>query len=1268
MRIVAVLWSNYIPFFAAAMKGLGIRCDAFSIKNLNRDPDETGRVVSALDGADLVVLYRTNDPFWDDIDGPVAGLTGVPVIVTGADPSHWVRSSVAPSFAADAYRYFLYNGQDNFENLARYLVHHFRDPGVAYGEPAEHKWQGIHHPGMEGVFDSIDDYLDAYTKHAGGRFASYTGLMYSRSNWISGNVDIEKKLAAALEVEGIGVIPVFYHVLRDGNIGNMSGAEAVQEFFCREGMPLVKSIIRTTSFYLGKGRGVADESDAAAGADLLKGLNIPLFNPIISYRKDAGEYLEDPQGLGSQVAWSVALPEFEGVIEPVIAGAAANIDTPENERYEAMDDRVKKIARRVARWSALSAVPPKDRKVAFILHNNPCGSVEATVGAGAHLDTLESVADILKRMKGEGYSVDPPADGKALIDEIMNRKAISEFRWTTTDEIVAKGGCLARLSAGEYREWFDELPARTRERMTGAWGNPPGEEKDGMPAAMVHDGAILVTGVRYGNAVVCVQPKRGCAGARCDGQVCKILHDPDVPPPHQYVATYRWLSREFGAHAIVHVGTHGNLEFLPGKAVGLSEGCMPDIAIDTVPHLYIYNADNPPEGTIAKRRSYAALVDHMQTVMVRGELYGDLEALERLLDEYSRYAVAEPGRAHTIGHMIENQAKGLNLFDGLEIKHGTIGEHIAELHDRLSVLKNTQIPKGMHYFGRIPEGEKLAGFVYAVVRYDDGPRSLRGAVARLLGCDVRTDERAYERVEEAAREICRAYILDGAPVRDGLGLLAPDASGHDETAARIEREIDSVRDAVLASDEMGALLNGLGGGYIPPGPSGIVTRGRADILPTGRNFYSLDPDRVPSAAAWEIGRTLADKTLEKFLADEGRYPENIAFYWMCNDIMWADGEGLAQMMYLIGARPVRGADGRCRAFEIIPLEELDRPRIDITVRVSGISRDNFPSRIDLLDDAVRAVAALGEPAAVNYVRKHALARLAETGGDPDNGRDMREATFRIFASMPGTYQAGTQLAVYASAWKTGEDLSDVFLYWNGYAYGKGTFGALKHEHLRSNLRTVEATFNKAVTDEYDLSGCCAYFGAHGGMINAARVVSGKDVRNYYGDTREPGRVTVRTLTEEVRRVARAKILNPKWIEGQKEHGYRGAAEISKRIGRIYGWEATTQAVDDTVFDDITRTFVLDDGNREFFEKNNPWALEEIGRRLLEAEKRGLWNADPEVLEGLTRQYLSIEGWIEDTMGDVSGDFQGGAIDIVTKDDIAAWGDKMKGVLDGGRAK
>ena len=468
---------------------------------------------------------------------------------------------------------------------------------------------------------------------------------------------------------------------------------------------------------------------------------------------------------------------------------------------------------------------------------------------------------------------------------------------------------------------------------------------------------------------------------------------------------------------------------------------------------------------------------------------------------------------------------------------------------------------------------------------------------------------------------------------------------------KIKEQVFELNKKIEESKEMEALLNAFNGGYIEPGPSGLITRGRADVLPTGRNFYSLDPYKIPTVSAFKTGVMLAEKLIEKFLKEEGRYPESVGFVWMANDIMWADGEGLAQIMWLLGTKPEWDSSGRLKGFEIVKLEELKRPRIDVTVRVSGIIRDNFPNCIEFLDEVFSAVAKLDEPEELNFVKKHTNKLKKELKISEE------VASLRIFCSKPGTYQAGTQLAVYASAWKEEKDLAEVFLFWNGYAYGKKFWGKGFHKEFAHLLKEVDLTYNKAVTDEYDLFGCCSYFGTYGGMTVSAKHLRGKEVKTYYGDTRDPERVEVRTLSEEINRVVRSKLLNPKWIEGLKKHGYKGAGDISKRIGRVYGWEATTGKVQDWVFDEIARTYLMNEENREFFKKENPWALEEIARRLIEAWHRGLWEPSEDVKNALKKTYLEIESWLESEI-ESEGEFQGAGIEILPPEDIKKFVSKL----------
>ena len=1233
MKIVSITWSSDVSLLADACAELDIALNAWSVHDL-KDEAERERCTESFRHADVILLHPTNEGVWDDIIEKLSD--GTPIISFGYDPSFWQLSNVPLEITATVNAYHVYGGLENTKNMLKYIGKEILGMEYEYEPPEETMWQGIYHPDADTAFDNIEEYLRWYkpeSKHT-------IGILFHRTYWANGDLEITNALIRELEKE-FNVIPAFCYGVGDAELGAKQDSEVIKDFFMN---PVrIDALINLQSVF--------DIGDDEESADVLKELDVPVFHPLMAYHATEAEWSADVLGLCStEIGWSVAMPEFKGVIEPIIVGVSRCEEDhgTEFERHTVIEERVRKVVGRIKKWIRLKNKTKSDRKIAFILHNSPCASLEATIGAGAHLDTLESVSRILHSMKESGYSVDPPESGKDLIDTILSRKATAEFRWTTIDEIVKSGGVLAMVGMDEYEEWFETLAPDVRKRMCDVWGNPPGEAKDGVPAAMVYDGRIVVTGVKYGNAVVCIQPKRGCAGSRCDGQVCKILHDPEIPPPHQYMATYRYLEDGFGADAIVHVGTHGNLEFLPGKSVALSESCYPDIAIGNIPHLYIYNSDNPPEGTIAKRRSYATLIDHMQTVMTESGLYGELKELEDQIAEYNRTKESDKARAHAAEHVIRDLLTTTELSREIQLeklmKKGVSFEKIADAaHGAITRIYNSQIPDGMHIFGEIPKGDKKVELICSILRYDS---LLRKTVSDLMDMDIEMSDDLSE-VDTLGKELVRRFIENEESsheiVKDVFGDRLKSV---DESAiAQVRDKICDISSRIDASDEIRALLHGFDAGYTEPGPSGLITRGKPEILPTGRNFYSLDPSKIPTKAAWRIGVRLAEGLIEKYTEEHGRIPENIAMYWMASDIMWADGEQLSQIMHLVGCEPIWDGS-QVKGYRIVPLEELSRPRIDVTIRVSGITRDCFYNCVEFLDEALREITILDEPDDMNYLKKHA-----------SDGSDAR-----IFSSKPGTYGNGVNLAVYSSAWKEDKDLSDVYVYWNGYEYGKGVFGAESHDKFVSQLKTVNLTFNKTVTDEYDLCGCCCYFGTHGGLTTAAREISGGDVSTYYGDTRDVNRVEIRTLADEIRRIARTKLLNPKWIEGMKNHGYKGAGDISKRIGRVYGWEATTQEVDDWIFDDIARTFVLDREMRQFFEKNNPYALEEIGRRLLEAYERGLWDADPDVIDGLKNAYLEMEGVIEERMGDVTGDFQGGSIDVVTAAEVGEWKKKIEDIL------
>ncbi len=1247
------MWDSLYPLMMSAAGDRDIR--VFANRRVDASEEIYGEVVEELKNADLILLYRTTHSFWEDLVQEVSRLKGKKIICVGQDPNFWSLSNVEPKVCSDVYQYLLNGNKENFRRLMVYLDHEFCGSEEIPEPPIQIPWQGLIHPSEpDRIFTSRDDYLAA---HPLNENHPCIGVIISRSAWVSGQNAIEAEMISELESKGMDVIPMVTNSLHNEEMGSKNIAECARDYFMRDGRPIVDAILKMVTFMVGKIPELDQVESAKQGASFLSSLNVPVFQPIISYDLSLNDWQES-DGLTGDVAWGIAMPEFEGVIEPIMLGTTrAGSDDYYNRA--SIPGRADRIASRIAKWVAMKRKRESERKFVFIVNNNPCASVEANIGSASGLDSIRSIANILRSLKDSGYSVFAPKDGKELIDAITERKAISEFRWTSVNDIVASGGVVYRMTTAEYMDYFKTLPEKVQEDVLRTWGEPPGN-------SMVHEGDIIITGLCCGNAIVAVQPKRGCYGSRCDGTVCKILHDPSCPPTHQYLATYHYFRDIFKADALVHVGTHGSTEFLPGKGTGLSENCYPDVCIGDTPLIYIYNTDNPPEGSIAKRRCYSALVGHMQSPMAAAGLYEGLVKMDSLLAQYET-AGTDRARKHALHHMILDALKEAKMED-IGVDHSTpMDEAIRKCHEALTRIRTTRVEVGMHSFGEIPEGDKLVDLVTTIIRYDkgDGTATPRKLIADAYGIDISevlsnqdgfcermgmSNGALLERLDKKTETIVR-MVINGADDEDISDAVL---NGKGEGLAELSVRISSIVSDIRRSDEIGSLKNAFSAGYIPPGPSGYMTRGREDILPTGRNFYSLDPKRVPTTSAWRVGTRLADALIDKYLSEEGKYPESVAFQWMTSDVMAADGEMMAEIFSLIGAEPVWQGNGHVTSFRIVPRSEMKHPRIDLTIRMSGILRDNFPNCVDLVDKAIIAIANLNEPDDENYIRKHVNEETAA-------GASFENATARIFSSRPGTYTSGVNLAILSGAWKDEKDLAEIYIATNGYAYGNSRKGEASHVQFAAGLEKVSLTFNKVMTDEHDLLGCCCYYSNQGGLTAAARHLSGNDVKAYYGDTRESESVGVRTLADEIRRVTRSKLLNPVWIDGMKEHGYKGASDMMKKIVRVYGWGASTHEVDDSIFDDIATTYINDDEMREFFRENNPYAAEEITRRLLEAEHRGLWNADEKVFEELMNNYVEIESWMEELSGD--GDYQGGDVSIMSPEEIDGLGSDIKAIME-----
>ena len=871
------------------------------------------------------------------------------------------------------------------------------------------------------------------------------------------------------------------------------------------------------------------------------------------------------------------------------------------------------------------------------------------------LDTPASVIEVLHALKNAGYRVtDIPADGDDLVHKIIERCS-NDLDSLTEEQLRLAAG---HVTTSQYADWFRTFPADVAEELTRDWGEPPGQ-------VYRTNGSLAIAGIDLGNIFVGLQPPRGFGE-----NPIAIYHSPEMAPTHHYIAYYRWIRDVFGADAILHLGKHGTLEWLPGKGIGLSSSCYPEVALDDVPLFYPFIINDPGEGAQAKRRAHATIVDHLIPSMTTADSYGDIARIEQLMDEHYQCQTLDPGKLPLLETQIWEMIQQAELHRdlGIESQPDDFGGFILEIDGYLCELKDAQIKDGLHILGDTPRDEQLVGLLCALTRLDiSGVPSLRRAVSEALGMDysrvmdelgeapssqvsnvlerldaetpVRTNGDLLERVELLCREAYRE-LLDSGFHRDDVAPVVANVLGTPDSQTQyvLEYVADTIYPALMRTpDEISNLLRGLEGKFVPPGPSGAPTRGMANILPTGRNFYSVDPKSIPSPSAWETGKQLAQSLLEKYLEEEGSYPEMVGMVVWGTSAMRTHGDDVAQILQLLGIRPVWQPESRrVLGIDVIPLEELGHPRIDVTVRISGFFRDAFPNLINLLDQAVELAASLDEAPEDNYVVKHLqedLARreaeaAAEGAGETVPG-DRAESLYRIFGSKPGTYGAGILTVLDERNWETVQDLAEVYTAWGGYAYTQQDHGVNARSQFRLRFSQIVVAAKNQDTREHDIFDSDDYMQYHGGMIATVRALSGRNPRQFFGDSADPSRAKNRDLQDEARRVFRSRVVNPKWIESMKRHGYKGAFELAATVDYMFGYDATAQVIEDWMYEDVTESYVLDPETQQFFQESNPWALKGIVERLLEAIERGLWEEPPpEMREKLQQLYLELEADLE----------------------------------------
>lgn len=1160
-----------------------------------------GELDSLLDGVDVAVVrilggYRS----WQDgIDAVVA--KGIPTVVISGeqapDADLMSHSTVPAGVALQTHVYLAQGGVANLEQLHAFLSDTLLMTGFGFSPPEATPTWGV----LECPAGNV-------TTNDGPRVA----VLFYRAQHLAGNTAYVGALCHAIDAAGGQPVPIYAASLR------------TPEPDLLELLGTVDALVTTV---LAAG-GAVPATVTAGGADdtwnvaHLAALNIPILQGLCltSSRK---QWSENDDGMSPlDVATQVAVPEFDGRIITV-PFSFKEIDDEGLISYVADPERCARVAGLAVRQARLRRIAPADKRVALVFSAYP--TKHARIGNAVGLDTPASAVGLLHAMRDAGYRIgEIPGveanDGDALIHALIERGG-QDPDWLTEEQLARNP---IRVSAKEYRAWFATLPSGLADAVVEHWGPPPGD----LFVDRTHDpeGEIVIAAMQSDNIVIMVQPPRGFGA-----NPVAIYHDPDLPPSHHYLAAYRWLDAEFDngfrADAVVHLGKHGNLEWLPGKTLGMSSTCGTDAALGDLPLIYPFLVNDPGEGTQAKRRAHAVLVDHLIPPMARAESYGDIARLEQLLDEHSNIATLDPGKLPAIRQQIWTLMRAAKMDHDLGLEdrpdEDVFDDMLLHVDGWLCEIKDVQIRDGLHVLGQAPVGEAELDLVLAILRARQlfgGEHTVPGLRQALGLAEDGTDVRgAVDAAEERARELVAALAdtdWDVAAV-DGI-------TDDPEVASVLRFAATEVVPRLRETDnEVAQILRALDGGFISAGPSGSPLRGLVNVLPTGRNFYSVDPKAVPSRLAWETGVALADSLLERYHADHGEWPSSVGLSVWGTSAMRTSGDDIAEVLALIGVQPIwDDASRRVVDLEPIDLAELGRPRIDVTVRISGFFRDAFPHVVTMIDDAVSMVAELDETDEQNYVRAHARVDFADHG-------DQRRSTTRIFGSKPGTYGAGLLQLMDSKNWRDDADLAEVYTAWGGFAYGRGLDGAAASDDMNRQYRRIAVAAKNIDTREHDIADSDDYFQYHGGMVATVRALTGKDPEAYIGDNTRPEAVRTRTLSEETTRVFRARVVNPRWMSAMRRHGYKGAFEMAATVDYLFGYDATAGVMADWMYERLAGEYVLDEENRKFMNESNPWALHGMAERLLEAAGRGMW-AQPEsaTLDGLRQVLLETEGDLE----------------------------------------
>ncbi|MDO5422183.1 MAG: cobaltochelatase subunit CobN [Eubacteriales bacterium] len=1125
-------------------------------------------------------------------------------------------------------------GKENLRNFLRYLFQKVAGYPCTYEPVVFPRWDGYYGKD-EGLTDEA--YLEAVSQDP----KPVIGVLIHFHTIQTGETEYLDQLMAIIRDFGCTPLVLYSNVMPSTDVSYGGLRASLRKYLIWEGRSVPQAMIvaagHSLSVLSAPGCGMEQVQDS-----IFEILGVPAIQALTT-NYTYQQWQESVRGMDAMYLGNVYTAEFDGQLIGVPLTCTEQVKTPYGvkERPVLVRDRAEKLVRLAKNWANLSRIPQSEKKVAIILHNMPPRA--DMIGCAYGLDTPESVYHLVCAMEGQGIRTEYAfRDGQEIIDRIT-KGLTNDGRFRSAEELLAR----AEATAGpqEWQSWFTALPEKIRRELLRDWGEAPGD-------FMAVGDQILVPCIKNGNILIGLQPPRAQ-----EEKAEECYHSTDLVCPYQYLAFYRYLEYEFGANAVIHVGTHGTIEWLPGKEIGLSRNCYPDAAIGNLPNIYPYIIDVPGEGAQAKRRTAACIVDHLIPSMREGGAYGDIAVIDERLAKY--YHAKQNGNSKTaeLQEEIRELAERMNLTRDLGLTWQDFTESFEEtaekLHLWVSEIKASEIRDGLHVFGQPPKGERLTNLLRLLVRVKNGNvPSLRQGICRMLGYDLeslleypeacdetgRTNAMKLEQADEIGRKLFACWEEKGYAKTEIAGMIQEISEQEGLNPARsdqLEQCLRFVADEVYprlmdTADEIQSVLDGLNGKFVRKGPSGAPSRGNAHILPTGRNFYTIDPTEVPSRAAWETGKRLADQLLKTHEKETGAVPEEIAIVVYSGETMKTGGDDIAEILYLYGVRPVwLGQTDRVIGLEVIPTEELGRPRIDVTLRISGLFRDTFPNLIELVDEAVNLAAGLEEGPEENFIRKHVEADMEtflKSGLDREQAYE--RAAVRIFGCPPGNYGAGVDIMVNSRKWETSDDLGKAYITWSGHGYSRRYHGEKMQDLFANRLTGCDVTVKNISSCEADMLDSDDFYNYHGGLIAAVKSQKGSAPASYSTNAADTEHVVTRNVAQETARIMRARINNPRWIEGMKQHGFKGAQEFSVMVDILFGWDATSDVVEDYMYDDVFEQYLNNQELHDWIKEVNPWALHAMSERLLEAAQRNMWNASEEKLEKLQEIYLEMEGDFE----------------------------------------